>query len=327
MTAPAMTKPAADRRGPRHLLTLADLGSDGLARVLELAAKVKSDPSPVRGALAGQRIGMIFEAPSTRTRVSFEAAAWLLGALPIVLRPDELQLGRGETVADTARALSLYLDGLTIRAFSQAAVEEFAHAASIPVINALTGEHHPCQAMADALTLREEFGTLAGVTVAFVGDGDNVCASLIEAAGLAGFELRVATPPGYEPSAPVVGRARAAGASTGGSVFVTHDPLAAVESADAVYADVWTSIGHDAERAARLEAFEGFRVDAALMGRAAPSAIFLHCLPAHRGEEVTDDVIDGPRSRVWRQAENRLHTEAALLYELLASGRPERIPA
>jgi ornithine carbamoyltransferase len=266
---------------------------------------------------------MIFEAPSTRTRVSFEAAAWLLGALPIVLRPDELQLGRGETVADTARALSLYLDGLTIRAFSQSVVEEFAAAASIPVINALTGEHHPCQAMADVMTLREEFGTLAGVRVAFVGDGDNVCASLIEAAGMAGFELRVATPPGYEPPAPIVRWARETGAGSGGRVVVTHDPREAVEGVDAVYADVWTSIGHDAERAARREAFAGYRVDAALMARASPAAIFMHCLPAHRGEEVTDEIIDGRQSRVWRQAENRLHTETALLHQLLAVRRSD----
>jgi len=323
MTAPAMPAPIAARPAPRHLLTLDDLGSEGLRAIIDLAATVKADPSAVRGALAGGRIGMIFEAPSTRTRVSFEAAAWLLGALPIVLRLDELQLGRGETVADTARALSLYLDGLTIRAFSQSAVEEFAAAASIPVINALTGEHHPCQAMADVLTLREEFGSLAGVKVAFVGDGDNVCASLIEAAGLAGFDLHVATPPGYEPSAPVVFRSRIAASSTGGSVTVSHDPLLAVDGADAVYADVWTSIGHDAERAGRREIFERFRVDASLMSRAARSAIFLHCLPAHRGEEVTAEVIDGPQSRVWRQAENRLHTEVALLHELLAGDRRE----
>ena len=189
-TAPPSAYPgrARDRRALRSLL--------------DLTRRLKRDPEAFRNRLAGGRIGMIFDKPSTRTRVSFESAAWMLGMLPIVLRPDELQLGRGETIADTARALSLYLDALAVRTFAQASVEELAAAASIPVINALTNEHHPCQALADVLTLEEEFGTLAGIQVAFVGDGDNVCHSLIQAAGLAGFELRVATPPGYEPRMP-----------------------------------------------------------------------------------------------------------------------------
>jgi ornithine carbamoyltransferase len=260
---------------------------------------------------------MIFDKPSTRTRVSFESAAWTLGMLPIVLRPDELQLGHGETVADTARALSLYLDALTVRTFAQSSVEALAAAASIPVINALTNEHHPCQALADVMTLREEFGTLVGIDVAFIGDGDNVCHSLIEAAGLAGFALRVATPPGYEPSPEVVDRARRRGEVTGGTILLTHDPADAVSGADAVYADVWTSMGREAEADARRAAFAGFTVDRRLMSLASKTAIFLHCLPAHRGEEVTDEVMDGPASRVWPQAANRLHTETALLYAVL----------
>ena len=199
---------AAPVASPRHFLTLADLGPDGLRSLLDLTARLKREPAAFRGCLAGGRIGMIFDKPSTRTRVSFESAAWMLGMLPIVLRPDELQLGRGETIADTARALSLYLDGLTVRTFAQATVEELAGAASIPIINALTNEHHPCQALADVLTLEEEFGALAGLQLAFVGDGDNVCHSLIQAAGLGGFELRVATPEGYEPSEAVVMAAR-----------------------------------------------------------------------------------------------------------------------
>jgi ornithine carbamoyltransferase len=234
-----------------------------------------------------------------------------------VLRPDELQLGRGETIADTARALSLYLDGLTVRTFAQASVEELAGAASIPVLNALTNEHHPCQALADVMTLEEEFGALAGLQLAFVGDGDNVCHSLIQAAGLGGFALRIATPEGYEPAADVLAAARDEALATGGTITLTNDPAEAVAGADAVYADVWTSMGHEAERAARLAAFAGYRVDAAMMRLASPSAIFLHCLPAHRGEEVTDEVIDGPASRVWPQAANRLHTETALLYTVL----------
>jgi ornithine carbamoyltransferase len=238
--------------------------------------------------------------------------------LPVVLRPDELQLGRGETIADTARALSLYLDALTVRTFAQTSVEALAAASSIPVINALTDEHHPCQGLADVMTIQEEFGTLAGVHVAFIGDGDNVCHSLIEAAGLGGFVLRVATPPGYEPDARILARATERGRATGGRISLTHDPLEAAAGADVVYADVWTSMGREAEAGARTTAFTGFTVDARLMGRAARGAIFLHCLPAHRGQEVTDDVIDGPASRVWPQASNRLHTETALLYAVVS---------
>ena len=302
----------------RDFLTLASLGPTGLRAVLDLTARLKRDPVPFHGTLAGHRIGMIFDKPSTRTRVSFESAAWILGMLPIVLRPDELQLGRGETIADTARALSLYLDALAVRTFAQTSVEELADAASIPVINALTNEHHPCQALADVMTVEEEFGTLAGISVAFIGDGDNVCHSLIEAAALAGFELRIATPPGYEPDARLLDAVGATAAATGGTIVLTHDPVAAASGADAVYTDVWTSMGKESEDAARHAAFAGFRVDAALMAHASRSAIYLHCLPAHRGEEVTDEVIDGPASRVWRQAENRLHTETALLYSILA---------
>jgi ornithine carbamoyltransferase len=302
---------------PRHLLTLDDLGPQGLRSLLDLTCRLKRIPHAFQDRLAGRRIGMIFDKPSTRTRVSFESAAWKLGMLPIVLRPDELQLGRGETIADTARALSLYLDALTVRTFAQASLEELAAAASIPVINALTNEHHPCQALADVLTVEEEFGALAGIRVAFIGDGDNVCHSLIQAAGLAGFELRVATPPGYEPSEAIVAGARQRGLTSGGSIILTHDPEEAVFGAEVVYADVWTSMGEEAQRAARQTAFAGFTVDSRLMGHASATAVFLHCLPAHRGEEVTDDVIDGPASRVWPQAANRLHTETALLYSVI----------
>ena len=301
----------------RDFLTLDELGSGGLRSLLDLTSRLKREPAAFRNRLAGGRIGMIFDKPSTRTRVSFESAAWMLGMLPIVLRPDELQLGRGETIADTARALALYLDALTVRTFAQASIEELAAAASIPVINALTNEHHPCQALADVLTLEEEFGTLAGIPIAFVGDGDNVCHSLIQAAGLAGFELRVATPAGYEPSQAIVAAAQERGLATGGAIILTNDPAEAVFGAEAVYADVWTSMGRESEQAARRVAFAGFTVDARLMERASATALFLHCLPAHRGEEVTDEVMDGPQSRVWPQAANRLHTETALLYSVL----------
>ncbi len=315
---PPLVAAASNPAGPpRHFLTLGELGPAGLRSLLDLTGRLKRDPGAFRGRLAGGRVGMIFDKPSTRTRVSFESAAWLLGMLPIVLRPDELQLGRGETIADTARALSLYLDALTVRTFAQASLEELASAASIPIVNALTNEHHPCQALADAMTLEEEFGTLVGLRVAFVGDGDNVCHSLIQAAGLAGIELRIATPPGYEPSTAIVNEARRQALLSGGSISLSHDPAEAVLGAEAVYADVWTSMGQEAEGIARSEAFAGFRVDARLMKRASQTAIFMHCLPAHRGQEVTSDVIDGPASRVWPQAANRLHTETALLYTVL----------
>ena len=319
MTASVATTPIGPAAVPRHFLTLDELGPAGLRSLLDLTRRLKRDPGAFRGRLAGGRIGMIFDKPSTRTRVSFESAAWLLGMLPIVLRPDELQLGHGETVADTARALSLYLDAITVRTFAQASVEELAAAASIPVINALTNEHHPCQALADVMTLEEEFGALGGMQVAFVGDGDNVCHSLIQAAALGGFELRVATPPGYEPNAATVAAARERATTTGGSIIMLHDPGEAVRGVDAVYADVWTSMGKEAEGDVRHRAFAGFRVDAALMSRASGRAIFLHCLPAHRGEEVTDEVIDGPQSIVVQQASNRLHVQKGILAWILGA--------
>lgn len=314
LTAPV---PPTSAEPLKDFLTLDVLGPHGLRAMLDLTARFKREPDAFRNRLAGGRLGMLFDKPSTRTRVSFEAAAWMLGMLPIVLRPDELQLGRGETVSDTAHTLSLYLNALAVRTFSQASLEELTAASSIPVINALTNEHHPCQAVADVMTLKESVGTLAGISVAFIGDGDNVCHSLMQAAALAGFELRVATPPGYEPSSKIVAEARRSALATGGSIVLTNDPVEAASGADAVYADVWTSMGQEAERAARKAAFAGFTVDDRLMKHAAPSAIFLHCLPAHRGEEVSGEVIDGPASRVWPQAENRMHTEAALLYTIL----------
>ncbi len=301
----------------RHLLTLGALEPEDLRLMLRLSHRAKRAPESFRHAIPGGRLGMIFDKPSTRTRVSLEAAAWGLGMLPTVLRPDELQLGRGETIADTARVLSRYLSAVTIRTFAQATVEELAANSSIPIVNALTDQHHPLQALADVMTLEEEFGTLAGCRLAYVGDGDNVCHSLAQVAALAGFRLIIATPPGYEPDAAIVAEARGAAAATGGEIELTNDPLAAVEGVDAVYTDVWTSMGREAEQTARRDAFRGFAVDAALLGRAAPHAIFLHCLPAHRGEEVTNAVIDGGQSRVWDQAENRLHTELAVLYTLI----------
>jgi ornithine carbamoyltransferase len=300
-----------------HLLTLDSLGRAGIAHVLDLSAHLKKVKGDSRDSLAGGKVGLIFDKPSTRTRVSFEAAIWGLGMLPIALRPDELQLGRGETIADTARVLSRYLSALVIRTFDQSKVEELARYSTIPIINALTDDHHPCQALADVMTMKEEFGSFAGLRLAYVGDGNNVCHSLIQAAGWLGFTLAVSTPEGYEPKPDIVEAARVNCARFGGGIELGHDPKVAVLGADAVYTDVWASMGQEKEREERARIFAGYTVDAALMALAAPRAIFLHCLPAHRGDEVTDEVMDGPQSRVWAEAENRWYTEEALLYSLI----------
>jgi ornithine carbamoyltransferase len=289
---------------PEHLLRIADLEADSLVALLDLADVMKSRPHGFVDELRGDTLVCFFEKPSTRTRVSFAAAAERLGMLPLLIRPDELQLGRGETIEDTARTLSGYAAAIAARTFTQETVDRLAAAATAPVINALTDEHHPCQALADLLTLRERFGQLDGLRVAYVGAGNNVATSLGEAGALVGVEVVVACPPGYEPGV--------------NGAHVVTDPLEAVAGADAVYTDVWVSMGEEAERDARLSAFEPYRVDARLMGAARPDAIFMHCLPAHRGEEVTADVIDGAQSVVWQQAENRLPTEEALLLALVA---------
>jgi ornithine carbamoyltransferase len=310
----------------KHFLTLDSLGYEGVREILDLSHRFKREPGQHRGALAGGRVGMIFDKPSTRTRVSLEDAAWALGMLPIVLRPDELQLGHGETVADTARVLSRYLSALTIRTFAHARVEELAANSSIPIVNALTDDHHPCQALADAMTLEESLGDLRGRRVAFVGDGNNVAHSLIQAAGYLGFTLAIATPEGYRPDAAIVTAGRVHGEETGGRIELVTDPRDAVRAADAVYTDVWASMGKEAEREERRQVFAGYTVDAAMMASAGPGAIFLHCLPAHRGDEVTDAVMDGPQSRVWDQAENRIYTEQAILYALISGDqRGERL--
>jgi ornithine carbamoyltransferase len=300
-----------------HLLTLDSLGRDGIHHTLELAAHIKSRHGETGNPLAGGRVGMIFDKPSTRTRVSFETAIWGLGMLPIALRSDELQLGRGETIADTARVLSRYLTALVIRTFEQSKVEELARYATIPVINALTDEHHPCQALGDVMTLQEAFGDVHGLRVAFIGDGNNVCHSLIQAAGYLGFTLAIAAPVGYEPKPEIVAAARVNCALNGGAIEIGHEPAVAARGADAVYTDVWAGMGQEKERQDRERAFAGYRVDSALMALAAPRAIFMHCLPAHRGDEVTDEVMDGPQSRVFDEAENRWYTEQALLYLLI----------
>ena len=296
---------APTRAAPTDLLRVADLTPAQVAYLLDLASAMDADVHGWLDTLRGHSVACYFAKPSTRTRVSFAAAAARLGMNAIVLRPDELQLGRGETIADTARTLSAYCDAIVIRTFAHSDVEELAAAASVPVINALTDDHHPCQALADLLTVRDTFGSLAGLRLAYIGDGNNVANSLVEAGALTGMEVVIACPPGYEPD------------TTGAEV--THDPREAVRGAHAVYTDVWVSMGDEAEQAARDAALRAYQVDEELFALARPDAIFLHCLPAHRGQEVTAAVIDGPRSAVWRQAKNRESTEEALLYAL-ASG-------
>ena len=305
----------AARSLPGDLLRVADLTRKQLFEVLDLAARMKADPKGWVTSHPGQTLALIFEKPSTRTRVSFAAAAQRLGLLPVSLSPSELQLGRGETVADTARALSAYASAIVVRTFSQQLLIEMAEGASVPVINALTDEHHPCQALADLMTIRERLGHLEGVRLAYVGDGDgNVVHSLMEAAALTGMDLAIACPAGYRPRAEIPPDA----VWPGGQITVLDDHIAAVSGADAVYTDVWVSMGEEQERTRRLARLRRFQVTPELMGRAKPGAFFLHCLPAHRGEEVAAEVIDGPASAVWQQAANRLPTEQALLHLLIA---------
>ncbi|MDA8200317.1 MAG: ornithine carbamoyltransferase [Thermaerobacter sp.] len=302
----------------RDFLRLADVSGGEVLQLVHLAHQMKQRRWATRlEPLAGMTVALIFEKPSTRTRVSFAVAVQQLGGLPLELAPNTLQLARAETLADTGRVLSRYVDAIVLRTGDQSVLEELAEAASIPVVNALSNQYHPCQTLADLLTLSEQFGGVKGFPVAYVGDGSNMAAAWLEAAALVGLDLRVATPAGYAPDAALAAWASAAARQVGGSVVLTEDPGAAVDGARAVYTDVWVSMGQEAEATARRQAFTGFQVTPALMQSAAPDAVFMHCLPAHRGEEVAAAVLDGPQSVVWEQAENRLHTEKALLASLL----------
>ncbi|TDJ53376.1 MAG: ornithine carbamoyltransferase [Gemmatimonadetes bacterium] len=295
----------------RDFLAIPDFSADDLSRLLDVAARMK-DGSDTNRPLAGRTLGMIFTKSSTRTRVSFEVGAYQLGGHALFLSSRDIQLGRGEPIADTAKVLSRYLDIIMIRTFAHAEVEELAASASIPVINGLTDLLHPCQILADLLTMREHIGGWEGKTVAWIGDGNNMANSWINAAGTLGFELRLACPEGYEPDRDVFDRNK-----DRTSISITEDLEEAVAGAHVVTTDVWASMGQEAEAEARQVAFQGYLVDDALMAKADPDAIFLHCLPAHRGEEVTGSVIDGPQSRVWDEAENRLHVQKALMAMLL----------
>jgi ornithine carbamoyltransferase len=301
----------------RHYLSVDDLSADELAQVLDLAAEVKADPASRADALVGRSIALIFEKPSTRTRVSFEVGVAELGAQPIVVSASELQLGRGETIQDTGRVLSRYVDGIVLRTFEQERLELMSTTATVPIVNALSDFEHPCQALADLLTVREHLGELSGRVLAYFGDGNNVAHSLLLAGTKAGMAVRVATPPGFEPIPQVVHRAEEIAESTGGTVELTHDPEEAASGADALYTDAWTSTGRDVEADERALVFPSYQVSQKLVEMASDDVVVLHCLPAHRGQEITDEVIDGPRSVVWDQAENRLHTQKALLVRLL----------
>ncbi|HET9134364.1 MAG TPA: ornithine carbamoyltransferase [Gemmatimonadales bacterium] len=292
---------------PRHFLTLSDLPPDELLALLELADAMKRGDYRATP-LAGRAIALVFLKSSTRTRVSFEVGVHQLGGTPVVLYGHDIQLGRGEPLRDTARVLSRYVDGLMIRTFGHDDLTELTRFATIPVINGLTDRHHPCQLLADLLTMREAFGDVRGRRVAWIGDGNNVANSWIEAAGLLGFELRIACPEGYEPDSALF---HAAAKRT--AVMITEDPDEAVEGAHVVTTDVWASMGQEEEAERRRQAFAGYTVDEALMARARPEAIVLHCLPAHRGEEISEAVLEGPQSRVFDEAENRLHAQKALL--------------
>ena len=296
---------------------VADLTQQELRELLDLASSMKAAPDLWEDELRGEAIACIFEKPSTRTRVSFAAAITRLGATPITLSTQELQLGRGESIADTARSLSGYVSAIVIRTFAQETVDELAHWATVPVVNALSDKHHPCQALADLLTIEEVFGAVAGRRLAFVGDGgDNVAHSLLEVAALAGLDLTIACPPEFTPDPRVFANALRLARRSGAQLTIVHDPAAAASGADAVYADVWASMGEEGESDVRAKALGPFQVSDQLMALAKPEAIFLHCLPAKRGEEVAASVIDGPQSVVWQQSANRMPTEEALLLAL-----------
>jgi len=307
--------PLAALKG-RDYLSSADLDASETAALLDLAADLKAGRR--RCDLSGRSLGLIFTKASTRTRVSFTMAMARLGGHTIDLDPAVTQLGRGEPLADTARVLSRYVDALAVRTYAQAELEDYAHWASIPVVNALTDREHPCQALADYLTLREAFGAIEGLTLAYVGDGNNVAHSLLLCGALLGVNVRVGTPEGFAPEPAVVEQAQRLAADRC-RIAVVHDPLEAVRGAHALYTDVWASMGQEAEQRQREQAFRGWCLDEALLSEADGRAIVLHCLPAHRGEEISAGVIEGAASRVFDQAENRLHVQQALLVSLLGA--------
>ncbi len=309
---------ATPKQAPaRDFLSIRDFTPEQIQKLLDLARHIKSNPADYAQALKGKTLAMIFEKPSLRTRVSFDVGIQQLGGFSLYLSPAEINLGKRESVYDVAKNLERMVQGIMIRTFAHEIVERMAEFAAIPVINGLTDYSHPCQAMADYLTILECKGKVAELKVAFVGDGNNVAHSLMFAGAQLGAQLWVATPAGYEPDAAAVKWARERGAVTGGAISLTNDPAEAARGADVIYTDVWASMGQEAEAEKRRLLFAPFQVNAKLFALAKPDAIFMHCLPAHRGEEVTDEVIDSPRSVVFQEAENRLHAQKAIMASLM----------
>ncbi len=297
----------------RDFLTLRDLSADELNAALKRAAELKAGKDASACPLIGKSIGMLFEKASTRTRLSFQVGIYQLGAQTIYLNPNEIQFGRGETIEDTARVLSRYLNGFILRTFAHKTIEAFARSAAIPVINGLTDLHHPCQALADLMTIKEEKGGFKGVHLVYIGDGNNVANSLIEAASMTGMQITIACPKGYEPDKAILKKA----VSEGTNARIINDPKKAVKGADVLYTDVWVSMGQEKEVAKRKKIFKSYQINKTLLSLAKPDAIVMHCLPAHKGEEITADVFESSQSVVFEQAENRLHAQKALLEMLI----------
>ena len=313
-----MYKPGGDQM--KHFLRIADLASDEIWELLEMAKALKSEykAGGNKPLLRGKALGMIFQKPSLRTRVSFEMGMIHLGGHALYLSPNEIKLGERESIPDVARVLSRYVDGIMARVFAHSGIVTLAEYSSVPVINGLSDDSHPCQALADILTIWEKRGKLKGLKLAFVGDGNNVCNSLLSAASKTGIHMSVAGPKGCEPKPEVMAEVRGFAAETGSEIAFTYNPYEAVENADVIYTDIWTSMGQEAEAETRRKLFKPYQVNDRLLAAAKPDAMVMHCLPAHRGEEITDAVIDGPHSVVFDQAEDRLHAQKAILVKLLA---------
>jgi ornithine carbamoyltransferase len=321
MTTLSVPNPLKACKG-RSLLTIPDFSPEEINSLLDLAHELKKaqKSGTFYKPLAGKTLAMIFDKPSTRTRVSFEVGMVQLGGHVMNLNRQDIQLGRGETIEDTANVLSRYIDGILIRTFDHETVEVLANTTTVPVINGLTDYFHPCQALADLLTLQEEKGFLTGLKLAYVGDGNNVLHSLMHGAAATGVHLSISTPTGYEPNVAIWKETEALAVTTGAKITFHTDPLLAVQDVDAIYTDVWASMGQEAEKAKRLQDFEGFQVNQMMLDKAKENAIFLHCLPAYRELEVSTEVLDGPQSVVFNQAENRLHAQKALLVALMGEG-------
>lgn len=304
----------------KHFIDLMDCTAEEITQMLDLADRLKArqKAGQAHPVLAGKTLGMIFTKSSTRTRVSFETGMYQLGGHALFLSGQDIQIGRGETIADTARVMSRYLDGIMIRTFAHQDVVDLARFGSIPIINGLTDLMHPCQALADLMTVREHKGTLKGLKMAYLGDGNNMAHSLLQAAALTGMHITVASPAGYTCDPGIVGAAQTVARQNGATVLLTADPLEAVDQADVVYTDTWVSMGQESEKATRQKLFSAYQVNAELMKLAKPDAIFLHCLPAYRGCEVTEEILEGPASVVFDEAENRLHAQKAVLVTLMA---------